>query len=376
MLFTLCLAANSSFVFTSNQSGIFRSDYSGQSWTNVLNGSFQYSRAIATFGSIVLAVTGSTVMRSTDNGDNWTTINISGSGNLSIISIVDQKIFAGSNQVNEMYISEDLGKTWQELSVPLLNADVKQIVGKDSFVAAGLSNDGGVIVSYDSGKHWMHYNLNLSNSTIQSLLFIDKKLYAGTWGSGVFYVETGIVPTVNDLVFPETGSTNNSTRTLLAWNAIPDATTYQLQISKKETFDSLIVDEPDLVEPSKKISVFDYSTKYYWRVRGKALTGYIWPWVNSSFETMQQPDHISLHQNYPNPFRSSTQIRFDLPSTTTVTIKIFNLLGQLVTTLASDYFLDGTNILTWNSARYSSGVYFLTLQTNESQETIKMLILK
>lgn len=371
------LAANSSFVFSNNESGIYRTDFSGQSWIKILDGNFQQPRSICALGSVVLVANGGTVMRSTDNGNNWTSITVGGYGNLSILSIVGQRIFAGSTQVNNMYVSNDLGMTWQGLSVPLSNADVKQIVGDGSFVAAGLSSGGGVIVSYDSGNNWIHYNLNLSNSTIQSLLFMQSNLYAGTWGNGVFFAETSSPPSMtNELVFPETGSTNNSTRTLLAWNAITDASAYQLQISESATFDSLIVDEPALVEPSIWISIFRYSTKYYWRVRGKDLNGYLWPWVNSSFQTMQRPDHISLSQNYPNPFRSSTQIRFDLPSTTMVTIKIYNLLGQLVETLESDYFLDGVNIVTWNSARYSSGVYFLTLQTNESHETIKMLMIK
>jgi hypothetical protein len=217
----------------------------------------------------------------------------------------------------------------------------------------------------------------LSNSTVQSLLFKQSNLYAGTWGNGVFISETGSSPPLtNDLVSPEMGSTNIPTRTLLAWNTIDEASTYQLQISESATFDSLFVDEHALVEPSIMISTLHYATKYYWRVRGQAINGYTWPWINSSFRTSQRPEYVSLYQNYPNPFISSTQIRFDLPSSTIVTIRIFNLLGQLIETLASGYYPDGINILTWNAQHYPSGVYFLNLQTNEFHETKKMLILK
>jgi photosystem II stability/assembly factor-like uncharacterized protein len=372
-----CLAANNSFIFTNNQDGIFRTDYSGKSWVKVLSGSGQDRRSIVALDSIILVVQGDEIFRSSDNGQTWTPVLAGPYGLLSRLFVVENQVYAGGNQINEMYVSNDKGVTWQRLNVPHFNCAVEQIVGSGSFVAAGLSRGAGVIVSYDSGNNWINYNLNLSNCTVQSLLLLGSKLYAGTWGNGVYFTEPGITqPLRSDLVFPETGSTNISTRALLAWNAIQGASRYQIQLSKSAIFDTIIIDEPSLLEPSIFISTLDYSTTYYWRVRGQAINGYTSSWINSWFSTRRRPEHISLYQNYPNPFNSNTQIKFDLPNRTMVTIRIFNSLGQLIEILRSDYFPDGYNVVTWNAKQYSSGVYYINLQANNFNETKKIILLK
>ncbi len=71
------------------------------------------------------------------------------------------------------------------------------------------------------------------------------------------------------------------------------------------------------------------------------------------------PGSYQLYQNYPNPFNPTTTIRFDLPTTSVVTIKIHNILGQEVATLFDHELLsDGPNEVEFNAAELASGVYF------------------
>ncbi len=71
------------------------------------------------------------------------------------------------------------------------------------------------------------------------------------------------------------------------------------------------------------------------------------------------PDFFSLNQNYPNPFNPTTTIEFTIPSDAFVTLKIYNILGQEVNTLADkEYFSAGLNELEFDANRLASGVYF------------------
>lgn len=88
------------------------------------------------------------------------------------------------------------------------------------------------------------------------------------------------------------------------------------------------------------------------------------------------PATYELSQNYPNPFNPSTQIRFAIPEAGIVNIKVFNTLGQEVTTLVSDYRNAGSYEVDFNASNLTSGIYFYTITTNNFSETRKMMLLK
>ncbi len=93
------------------------------------------------------------------------------------------------------------------------------------------------------------------------------------------------------------------------------------------------------------------------------------------------PKVFHVFQNYPNPFNPSTSIKFTLPHGSDVTINIYNILGQKVTTLISEYMSAGEHLIVWNGLTSngdfaSSGVYFCKFNTGDHSQTLKMLIVK
>jgi hypothetical protein len=93
------------------------------------------------------------------------------------------------------------------------------------------------------------------------------------------------------------------------------------------------------------------------------------------------PDEFSLSQNYPNPFNGSTEIRFSLPRASDITLTIYNLLGQEVSTLASGRLTAGVHRISWDGTDFegnlcASGVYLYRLATDNSTQSRKMLLLK
>jgi hypothetical protein len=91
------------------------------------------------------------------------------------------------------------------------------------------------------------------------------------------------------------------------------------------------------------------------------------------------PGEFALNQNYPNPFNPSTTIRFNLPHDATVTLKIYNVFGQEVATLANQQrFMVGENSVDFNAANLPSGVYYYRIMVNygKYQDVKKMVLIK
>ncbi len=85
---------------------------------------------------------------------------------------------------------------------------------------------------------------------------------------------------------------------------------------------------------------------------------------------------FKLEQNYPNPFNPTTTIGYDIPSASFVTIKVYDMLGNEVTTLINEYVDAGVHEITFNASKLSSGVYLYRMTAGKYTMQKKMLLLK
>jgi len=83
-----------------------------------------------------------------------------------------------------------------------------------------------------------------------------------------------------------------------------------------------------------------------------------------------------LSSNFPNPFNSASTIKYYIPSTSRVTIKIFNTLGEEIETLVDEIKPIGSYQVTWDAKDLSSGVYYYRIQAGSFGQTRKMILLK
>ncbi|MBD3233545.1 MAG: T9SS type A sorting domain-containing protein [candidate division Zixibacteria bacterium] len=108
-------------------------------------------------------------------------------------------------------------------------------------------------------------------------------------------------------------------------------------------------------------------------------------WTSSAFESIEVnregegeaiPTQYSLSQSYPNPFNANTNIAFELPEESVVSLEVYNLLGQKLATLADGKKAAGRYVVSWDASSYSSGVYFYRLTTENFSATKRMSLIK
>jgi hypothetical protein len=123
---------------------------------------------------------------------------------------------------------------------------------------------------------------------------------------------------------------------------------------------------------------------YWWRVKAHNAAGWgpfseAWKFrviIISVSETPDLPREFSLSQNYPNPFNPSTSIRFDLPEALFVELKVYNSLGEEVTTLVSAVMPVGRQEVVWNPSNLPSGVYLYRIKAGNHVAARKMVLMK
>ena len=88
------------------------------------------------------------------------------------------------------------------------------------------------------------------------------------------------------------------------------------------------------------------------------------------------PENFEMKQNYPNPFNPSTTIEYSLPEASYVDLKVYDILGNEVTTLVSEEQTAGTYRADFTSSNLSSGFYIARLMVGNQVKTVKMSLLK
>ena len=88
------------------------------------------------------------------------------------------------------------------------------------------------------------------------------------------------------------------------------------------------------------------------------------------------PGTYALSQNYPNPFNPTTTISYQIPANGHVVIKVFDILGRVVTTLVDEYKPSGRYWVKFDASRLSSGIYLYSLRSGSFTVVKKMSLIK
>lgn len=128
----------------------------------------------------------------------------------------------------------------------------------------------------------------------------------------------------------------------------------------------------DVFETPSVKSDFTSSSAYTITNGGGTETG-----DSPRFGNNQMPTSFSLLQNYPNPFNPSTEIKFELPQNTFVTLKVYNAVGQVVAELINNEYKNaGRYSVNFDGTKLASGIYFYSIEAGTFKDVKKMVLIK
>ncbi len=291
--------------------GVFVSTNGGGSWIPASTGlAGKYAYALASIGPDVFVGTDSGVFVTTNSGGSWALTN-SGLTNTSVTALAASgaELFAGTN--GGVFLSTNNGASWISASAGLTKPYVSSLAVAGSNIYAGLCYGGGIFRSTDNGTSWVavnsslqgnytelaafgtnifvgtdfgHVFLSTNNGTswtdtglpnhgIEGFVVSDNKVFAGTYGGGVWSSAWNFIPGTPSLVALPNGVTDASLSPTLWWNAAGGAVSYRLQVSTDPNFDSTVIDQSNVNVASFSVSALQGGTEYYWRVNASNSVG-------------------------------------------------------------------------------------------------------
>lgn len=303
------------------------------------------------------------IFRSTDNGETWVPIGWFIETVLSMV-VKDQKLFVSFSDTGIKYTT-DKGNTW--IDAGLAGTRIRTLVTNNQYIFAGYW---GVYKTTNDGITWD--TTGLSDKYIYDLDYSDGNIYAAT-SNGMY------------------SSSNNGQN----WNKIFDGgQTTKLVIGVK-------VLDGQVFAATQHDGIFrstDHGSSWLYIGDGlfsnilysiEASNNYLFTTTNNIIwrrplsevltSIEQQPTQLvefKLVQNYPNPFNPSTCIQYAIGSRQFVQLKVYDVLGNEVSTLVDEEKPSGMYNVQFTMNNLSSGIYFYQLKTGEYLETKKMILVK
>lgn len=116
--------------------------------------------------------------------------------------------------------------------------------------------------------------------------------------------------------------------------------------------------------------------RYYYRLKQIDFNGNFKFYDLSNEVVIGVPNKFSLLQNYPNPFNPVTKIRYDIPLSGNVSMKIYDNIGREVKSIINEFKDAGYYTVEFNGSNFASGIYYYKLETGNFTATKKMVLLK
>ncbi len=188
------------------------------------------------------------------------------------------------------------------------------------------------------------------------------------------------------LISPENDSVLVSTTVDFSWEPIISPfpfgiTEYQHEWANNQSFTGSSI--TNIPAPNTSVTLPGLAPNTWWRVRAGNIFGW-GPFSQArNFSIITDvttedglPTEFALIQNYPNPFNPGTTIKFQIPATSFVELKVFDMLGKEVTTLVNEELSPGFYKIDFDGSGLASGVYFYRIKTGEFVQTKKLILQK
>jgi choice-of-anchor A domain-containing protein len=347
-IWSLCF--NNGKLFASTEKGVFKLSEGAWNKTGQIIKASKDTlvdvRALTSHnGKLYAGTWGYGVYASEDNGTSWRSINdgLFGSDAVQTLTFNDKgDLFAGTFN-GGFFTLENGQSTWKH--TPVGSNLVWSLCYSNGSLYAALLGDG-LYSSTDNGATWSLFE-DLDMPYVYSIVADENGvIYASSWTSGVFCsVNSGAS-------FSSLGMGGNGVSSLLVNGSSPSVSGKLLKANT-----------------TKKTVIAGTKEGTLYLLDLTDLTG-----VNEDNKAV--PSSFNLSQNYPNPFNPSTNIKVSIPKEGKYSLKVYNVLGQEITTLLSGEMKAGVHTLHFDGSRLSSGIYIYRLTGSGVNLTKKMMMIK
>lgn len=363
-------AIGNGYLFTSYV-GLHRYNNTSQTWSeltkNIALKIGGYPTSIGNLGitdnNTIFVSANGRIYKSTNNGDSFDT-----GRTCSILRVHNNDLLCSVDGVpDQLYFSSNYGSTWLNRT-PVGNIEIGDIQFNGNNI---LLNGTGLRKSTNNGVNWTTlstigaYNLNIRCEDSLICLFhplgVEVKISTDGGFSFPGSFTVGTAERTNDVMIYNKhiyitygyGKIFKSTDFGNSWISIRNGLSKYTFINKMQVHED-------------RFYTLTRAGMYY---RSLNEVG-----INTISEIV--PERFRLEQNYPNPFNPETKIRYDVSFSANVSLKVFDINGREVETLVSEKQSPGTYEVTFDASSLPSGVYFYKIESDNFNESKKMIVLK
>ncbi len=315
------------------------------------------------------------IFKTTDGGINWLLSHTESSKELTSISFLNENLGIASGYNRTILFTSDGGENWQNVLTESYDHLLKTYIYSSGLMLVTGGN-GLVYRSYDSGNSWDSLNAGMPNA-LYGVSFISPltgfvfgccgAFFKTTDGGDTWQSHNYITP--GDIIYSSDFVDDNT-----GW-AVGELGWLLKTTDSGETWNQ---NGPQIQAELRSVFFVNEDIGF---VAGS--NGTILKTVNgggSSTSVSENGDltpiAFQLHQNYPNPFNPKTVISYQLPMSSNVSLKVYNLLGKEVATLVNEEKPAGEYEVEFDGSGLTSGIYFYQLKVGSFYDTQKMILLK
>jgi len=315
---------------------------------------------------------GSTLLRTTNGGSTWTNIN---SGNYTIVETTSNKPVKIKNDKRVIGINRPSQDLYKEIKVTSAGNYLDAEFYKNAVFIA--SDDGTVLRSFDYANTWIS---DIIGNPVLEVEF-DEYQYALARTTDNVYLNKLANPVPVEMI--SFSASVQMGIAVLEWTTISEMNNRGFEIQKRTGDDWIVIGFIPGMGSSTKITNYTFEDNdlvpgrlTYYRLRQIDLSGE--SQYSSEAEILLNILSYSLEQNYPNPFNPVTVIKYQIPASEFVTIRLIDAIGREVKLLENSFMEAGLHEININSAdlSLSSGVYFYSITAGEFSSVKKMMVLK
>jgi len=369
---------------------VARTSNGGATWTSVSSGwssAAIYDMHIVSLNSIYILGPGGRVSRSTDGGNTFIQL-----GSLSTITLysiyfvsADTGFIAGSS--GKLYKTTD-GTTFNEIPSPTVTTNyvIRFVDSQTGWLGA---SGGDVFFTTDGGVSWTKARTMIGSSqSTRDIQIKDGRLWLiGTDGMIMRGFADPYIPV--ELISFNAAVSEGVVN--LTWSTASETNNKGFEVERSEKREArsekwTTVGFVAGIGTSTETNSYSFvdkninAGKYTYRLKQIDYDG-SFSYSKEIEVDVTIPDEFALYQNYPNPFNPVTTIKFSVPSNiqdklSDVKLSVFDILGREVVTLVNEQKEPGVYEVTFNAAKFASGMYVYKLQAGSFVELKKMVLLK